>query len=73
MTIPHCGTLCPLERMFELYADMLPTGTWEEECDRLAVKDDRLSDRNCGSSTQRLMGGLWVVVFILLLVNKCGE
>lgn len=32
LEIPSCGAMCPLSRMFELYAAFLPNGTYEEEC-----------------------------------------
>lgn len=31
LEIPECGKLCPLEKMLELYADVLPDN-WDEEC-----------------------------------------
>lgn len=31
MSIPGCGKQCPLERMYELYNDVLP-GDWDAEC-----------------------------------------
>lgn len=31
MNIPKCGTACPLDKMFKLYANVLPTD-WEAEC-----------------------------------------
>lgn len=30
--IPDCGTKCPLDRFYKLYADILPTKSFEEEC-----------------------------------------
>lgn len=32
ISIPNCGHSCPLERMYQLYEDVLPTKTFEEEC-----------------------------------------
>lgn len=32
LNIPKCGTLCPLNKMYELYADVLPDGDFETEC-----------------------------------------
>lgn len=31
LEIPGCGKLCPLPKMFEIYADVLPEN-WDEEC-----------------------------------------
>lgn len=31
MEIPNCGKYCPLERMWELYEDVIPLN-WDEEC-----------------------------------------
>lgn len=31
MYIPNCGTLCPLEKLYDLYAPLLPQN-WESEC-----------------------------------------
>lgn len=31
MTIKNCGTKCPLDRMYEIYDDVLPKD-WESEC-----------------------------------------
>lgn len=30
--IPNCGTKCPLNKMFELYDNILPKNTFDEEC-----------------------------------------
>lgn len=35
LDLPNCGTLCPLEKMFEVYKDVLPNH-WENEC-RLSI------------------------------------
>lgn len=32
MEIPSCGKKCPLEKMYEVYQDILPTKSFEEEC-----------------------------------------
>lgn len=31
MTIKNCGTMCPLDKMYEIYDDVLPKD-WESEC-----------------------------------------
>lgn len=31
LDLPNCGTLCPLDQMFEVYKDILPVD-WEQEC-----------------------------------------
>lgn len=31
LDLPGCGTSCPLDKMFEIYKDVLPVN-WEEEC-----------------------------------------
>lgn len=30
--IPKCGHLCPLQKMYELYADVIPTIPFKEAC-----------------------------------------
>lgn len=32
LMIPKCGTTCPLNKMFELYSDVIPDGDFETEC-----------------------------------------
>lgn len=32
LDIPNCGPKCPLEKFYELYADILPTKSFDEEC-----------------------------------------
>lgn len=32
MEIPSCGKKCPLEKMYEIYRDILPTESFEQEC-----------------------------------------
>lgn len=32
LNIPNCGTSCPLKKMYELYADILPTIAYETAC-----------------------------------------
>lgn len=32
MEIPKCGTKCPLNKMYELYDEILPKNSFEEEC-----------------------------------------
>lgn len=31
MEIPECGKTCPLNKMFDIYSDIIPQD-WEEEC-----------------------------------------
>ncbi|XP_055305422.1 prostatic acid phosphatase-like isoform X2 [Sitodiplosis mosellana] len=33
LEIPACGTKCPLEKMYELYHDIIPTQSFEKECE----------------------------------------
>lgn len=30
--IPHCGTKCPLQKMYDLYGDILPTQNFDDAC-----------------------------------------
>lgn len=32
LEIPGCGTKCPLTDLYNLYSDVLPTQSFEEEC-----------------------------------------
>lgn len=32
LTIPNCGQSCPLEKMFKLYANIIPLYDHETEC-----------------------------------------
>lgn len=32
MEIPNCGSKCPLNKWYEQYKDILPTRSYEEEC-----------------------------------------
>lgn len=33
LNIPKCGAKCPLEKFIELYRNVLPTQSFEEECE----------------------------------------
>lgn len=45
LEIPYCGTKCPLDRLYHLYEDILPTQTFEEEC-KLRDGESLLIDGN---------------------------
>lgn len=32
LSIPGCGEKCPLSKWYQLFKDILPTGSFEEEC-----------------------------------------
>lgn len=32
LEIPNCGSKCPLDKFYELYGDILPTKSFDEEC-----------------------------------------
>lgn len=38
LEIPNCGSKCPLKKFYELYSDILPSKSFDEEC--------RLHDNN---------------------------
>lgn len=74
MRIPGCGTLCPLQRMFELYEAVLPTGTWEEEC-RLPAEGADAAKRSTGSRSAALAAStatMMMMAMLLLAVQRCG-
>lgn len=31
LEVPNCGTKCPLSKIYDLYDDILPTGSFDEE------------------------------------------
>jgi lysosomal acid phosphatase len=64
LDLPNCGTLCPLEKMFEVYKDVIP-GSWEEEC-RLSILQMPL-DVNIGESLS--FGTIFGFVFLMFLVS----
>lgn len=33
LEVPNCGTKCPLNKWYEVYKSILPTQTFEEECE----------------------------------------
>lgn len=39
--IPKCGYSCPLQDMYQLYADVLPTNNFQTECALPAAAEDR--------------------------------
>lgn len=39
LNIPDCGTKCPLQRFYELYDDILPKKSIDEEC---ALRDGEI-------------------------------
>lgn len=32
LSIPNCGAKCPMNKMYELYGDILPSQSFDEEC-----------------------------------------
>lgn len=32
LNIPSCGTKCPIEKFYEIFKDLIPTGSYDEEC-----------------------------------------
>lgn len=42
LSIPNCGVACPLDRMFDLHADILPRN-WQEECEMIMFDYDGTS------------------------------
>lgn len=61
LEIPSCGALCPLSRMFELYAAILPNGTYAEEC-------QLPSKRSCGR--QLVTSGLLTAVALVVIFGQ---
>lgn len=45
LTIPNCGTKCPLDKLYKLYEDILPTRSFNEEC-KLRAGEDLPPDGN---------------------------
>lgn len=48
LEIPRCGFVCPLAKMYEIYADVLP-GNFDEEC-RLSVLTMTYEEVDMGSA-----------------------
>ncbi|XP_055307986.1 prostatic acid phosphatase-like [Sitodiplosis mosellana] len=43
LEIPNCGTKCPLDKLYQLYEDILPTQSFEKECE---LRDGETMGRN---------------------------
>lgn len=39
INIPGCGPKCPLEKLYQIYADVLPTRSHDDEC---ALRDGEI-------------------------------
>ncbi|XP_055849783.1 prostatic acid phosphatase [Episyrphus balteatus] len=63
LEIPGCGTSCPLDRMYELYKDILPED-WTSEC-KLSMLSMTYEEANLGNAMGILVA---VIVIILLLI-----
>lgn len=62
LNIPNCGTLCPLEKMFELYHDILP-GDFDLECKLKKEKLLQLVDKK-NSTFGTLITGIVLSAFL---------
>lgn len=40
LNIPNCGSVCPLNKMFEIYKDILPDNDFETEC-RVNITEEK--------------------------------
>lgn len=67
LSVPMCGTLCPLERMQTLYAHVIPTGTFEEEC--AAVPAGKSSGRSAAAPTSHARWTGAIVGVVVLMVS----
>ncbi|XP_062121652.1 LOW QUALITY PROTEIN: prostatic acid phosphatase [Drosophila sulfurigaster albostrigata] len=54
MDIPGCGVSCPLEKLFQLYEDVLPVD-WDAECQRSTLTMT-YEEANLGAATAMLIG-----------------
>uniref|UniRef100_A0A1L8DYR1 acid phosphatase n=2 Tax=Nyssomyia neivai TaxID=330878 RepID=A0A1L8DYR1_9DIPT len=62
MNIPRCGKSCPLDKMFSLYNDALPTD-WEDEC-KLPLMTMSYEEMEISSSSSS-------IVAVTVLVTSC--
>ena len=63
MNIPRCGTSCPLDKMYELYAEVLP-GDFDHEC-RLSMMSMTYEDADFDGSG---MGIAIIALFLTLIL-----
>uniref|UniRef100_A0A7G3AIU4 acid phosphatase n=1 Tax=Lutzomyia longipalpis TaxID=7200 RepID=A0A7G3AIU4_LUTLO len=62
MNIPRCGPSCPLDKMFTLYKDLLPTD-WEAEC-KLPLMTMSYEEKDLSSPSSP-------IVAVTVLVTSC--
>lgn len=62
--IPQCGVSCPLADLYNIYKDVLPTKTFEEEC---IAKTGKHSRSNKNSANVLLLTGILSVLLTTIL------
>lgn len=73
LEIPGCGRRCAVQRMFELYEPVLPTGEWTEECalpNGTTANNETIEARSSANRmlTACVRGFGWTLVVSLLTV-----
>ncbi|GAB0094173.1 prostatic acid phosphatase [Sergentomyia squamirostris] len=66
MNIPNCGPSCPLDKMFTLYEDLLPTD-WESEC-KLPLMTMSYEEVDNSSSSSSIVAVTVIVTSCLALL-----
>lgn len=68
MSIPACGKQCPLERMYELYSDVLP-GDWDAECGMSMFSMTYEDASVTPAMTIVVSGSLFVFTIVLIYIG----
>lgn len=54
LSIPNCGKKCPLDRLYKIYRDILPTGDFDTEC-RLPEKTEYTNNVSVHGNSNKSM------------------
>lgn len=69
LAVPMCGTLCPLDRLLKMYAHVLPTGTFEEECAAVGSTGQLCVRSAAEPSAHARLAGVAIVMVVLVMLS----
>lgn len=67
LEIPGCGISCPLDKMYELYKDILPED-WKSEC-KLSMLSMTYEEANLGNAMGILVGAIVVILLLIYIAS----
>lgn len=67
LEIPGCGTSCPLDRMYQLYKDIIPED-WATEC-KLSMLSMTYEEANLGNAMGILVAAIVVILLLIYVAS----